>query len=266
MFFFVWFSVGLTLHLQIFPLDMTVADRWFYFPFVGLLGMIALGILSLKRYKKLLTAGYIVGISMLIFFSLRTVVRNTNWSNPITLYSHDIALNDNADLESNLGFEYGLNGDYKEDLNHSLKAITLSPTESGYYNAGYAYERMGNITKAKEYYYLTLTTKNYVPQNGKRSIMGYVKVIVMQILSDELGKAKDLNAVALRNYPDSVQLWFLLAISEYKLHNRDEALFAAKKVEVLYPAAETQTLYSMIYNDQPMELSLKSFPIVWINQ
>jgi hypothetical protein len=44
LFFFVWFLTGLLMIVQIFPLDMTVADRWFYFPLVGILGMVGVGI------------------------------------------------------------------------------------------------------------------------------------------------------------------------------------------------------------------------------
>ncbi len=40
LFFSLWFFVGLSMHLQIFPLDQTVSDHWFYFPIIGLLHVV----------------------------------------------------------------------------------------------------------------------------------------------------------------------------------------------------------------------------------
>ena len=39
-FFPFWFVIGLNASADYSRLDMTVAERWFYFPMIGLLGMI----------------------------------------------------------------------------------------------------------------------------------------------------------------------------------------------------------------------------------
>src|SRR3989304_819067 len=40
LFFLVWLWLGLGLHLHILALETTLTDRWFYFPQIGLLGII----------------------------------------------------------------------------------------------------------------------------------------------------------------------------------------------------------------------------------
>ncbi len=51
-FFTAWFLVGVGTHLQFIPLDFTVADRYFYFTMIGLLGMIGVSFINLKRIPQ----------------------------------------------------------------------------------------------------------------------------------------------------------------------------------------------------------------------
>ena len=46
LFFLISFCLGIGLHLHFIPLDMTVADRWFYFPMTSLLGLLGVIFLS----------------------------------------------------------------------------------------------------------------------------------------------------------------------------------------------------------------------------
>ena len=55
-FFFLWFLVGLLPHLQIIPLNMTVAERWLYFPMIGLLGMMG-SIIKISNIKNFIFIG-----------------------------------------------------------------------------------------------------------------------------------------------------------------------------------------------------------------
>ena len=80
LFFVAWFIFGMLLYLQIFPLDGTVADRWFYFPIVGLLGILGIGIHLIKSNHKIIKKiSYLLIIFLVILFSIRTITRNTNW-------------------------------------------------------------------------------------------------------------------------------------------------------------------------------------------
>src|SRR5260370_40719782 len=136
------------MYMQIILLDATVADRWFYFPIVGLLGIVGVGIqttkLSSKNVKML---SWILGIILLSLLSIRTIVRNTNWSDAITLYEHDSNISDNYEIENNLGSEYADIHKYDEALTHYKKSEALFPFETNTYNIGFVYEEMGNLVK-----------------------------------------------------------------------------------------------------------------------
>lgn len=86
-----WLVVGLIFHSQLFPLDMTVADRWMYFPIVGLLGVVGVSIQVIKLVSKNRIAfGLTLGVILISLLSLRTIIRNTNWSDEARLLGHDL--------------------------------------------------------------------------------------------------------------------------------------------------------------------------------
>jgi hypothetical protein len=129
-FFFTWFLVGMSAHLQILPLDMIVSERWFYFPMVGILGVAAIFLQSLKFRRNNLTLVYILTLCLLIILSVRTIIRNTDWSDPLNLYTHDVKISDNYDLENAIGSEFINKKRFKEALPHLEKSISLYPSIS----------------------------------------------------------------------------------------------------------------------------------------
>jgi len=127
-FFTIWFVSGLGLLLQIVPFDMTVSERWMYFPIVGLLGIIGVMIHSLQlKGSAIKTASIIAAIIILGMFSLRTIVRNTNWSDEITLFSHDVQVDDDYLKELMLAQDLINKGMKEQALPHFEKSIELNP-------------------------------------------------------------------------------------------------------------------------------------------
>src|SRR5882724_7834493 len=94
-FFLIWFLMGMLLHMQILPLDQTVTDQWFYFPMVGLLGMIGV----LFDVFKVNVKNVFVFTTIIIIISLlgiRTFVRGFDWHDDFTLASHDVTVSKEA--------------------------------------------------------------------------------------------------------------------------------------------------------------------------
>jgi hypothetical protein len=103
-FFALWLGLGLALHSQLLPLDGTVADRWFYFPELGALGLLAIVVRDLVRHL----AGRFVPRSedapaperwwwvplalLTVLYGGRAMVRSLDWRAPLTFYAHELRL------------------------------------------------------------------------------------------------------------------------------------------------------------------------------
>lgn len=257
LFFLSWFVIGILLLLQIFPLDMTVADRWFYFPMVGLVGIIGVGIQKVQASKKnIKNLGYIFAACIVILLSIRTMVRNSNWSDPFTLYAHDSSILTNFNLEDNLAGEYTKKQDYKNALLHAKKSVDLFAYENNLLNLAIIYQDIGNTQRAKEYYSLALTKKHYSSNTQKHLLVTYKDFAWLLIRSGSYNEALKIINNALQEYPHESQLWEELAICEYKLGHQDQAIDAVNKARELSPNVQEYTsLLLQIQNKMPIELS-----------
>jgi tetratricopeptide (TPR) repeat protein len=255
LFFLAWFILGMAMLLQIFPLDMTVADRWMYFPIVGLLGMIGVAIKPIitapEKIKKICICAFVC-ISILL--SVRTIVRNSNWQNPIMLYTHDIKIDDNYDLEGFLGAELAFAGQYHEALKHLLKANDLLLRDSTVLNIGSVYDLLNDSKNSKKYYSLVISGKNlpYVRDEIKKN--AYIGMAKLLFLHDKPEVTRDFVKKAIKIYPNEGTYWSYLAVSEYRLNNKQEALVAAKKAKKLIPNQTTAALYNIILQNKPLTI------------
>lgn len=252
-FFVVWFAVGVAFHIQIYPLDMTVADRWFYFPIIGLLVFLLIYLQSIRIFKTKIV--FILGIILVVFLSVRTMARNINWYNGINLYKNDIKIEDNFDIRNNLGAELAFNGSYKESLPHLKKSVEYFPYENNLYNLAYVYERMGDQKKAKDYYFKALGKKHYSPIPHKHMLVTYERLGWLLLKEKNYKTTKNFLHTAILDYPAAWKLWLLLAICESNLDNQEEALYSADKAKKLAPNRDTNSVYRKIINKEPINLN-----------
>lgn len=261
-FFVLWFVAGMGLYSQIFPLDATVADRWFYFPMVGLLGIGAVAVQAIPApSRKLQQIGLYGGIVILVLLSMRTIVRLTDWTTPIGLYTHDIKINDNYDIENSLGFEYSNNQQYAEALKHFQKSVNQVPFETNLYNMAYTYQQLGNIQMAKYYYNRSLhgyseKSAYAIPHQHTETV--YIQYANLLVYADTPEIAIRFIKTALQDYPESSHLWVEFAVAEYKNHDQKAAVEAAAKGVQLAPTDQNNYIYTQMQNKQPIPLTLNS--------
>lgn len=251
LFFLLWFLFGLSMLLQIFPLDMTVSDRWFYFPIVGLLGIIGVGIQSVKNLQvKHGKICFVVFIVIVILLSVRTIVRSANWTDSLTLYNHDISVDDNYDLENNLGGQLGLERHFSAALPHLKKSVEFYPFDTNLYNFGSDYEYLHEYKLAEIYYKKAISAKG--DQSSVES--AYLYLLDMMLPNDKPENSLLIAEEAVKKFPNEWRFRLYLAQAQYSLHQQNAAFLSAEKAKELNSNVMTIKIYTVIANKRPLFL------------
>jgi protein O-mannosyl-transferase len=178
-FFFFWFLLGLALHSQLLPLDVTFSGRFYYFSLVGLLGLTRFLLVNAK-YQRITTWVLILIISV---FSVTTFIRSFDFRNGLALYSHEEKYQkDNYNLENNLGVELYRVGKTDDASIHFQKSIDLNPNWwTAYNNLGAYYDSKGELERASGLYLASIEKGNYY-----LAIENYGKILYRQKRYPEL--------------------------------------------------------------------------------
>jgi hypothetical protein len=164
LFFIGWLTFSFLLLLNIYPLDMTIAERWMYGPLIGILGAFGLVFLeATKKNSKYLNIFIFATIVFSSFFLVRSFIRTFDWKDDLSLFSHDIKYNSSSfDAQNNLGVALFREGQLLQAEPHFKKSIELSPNWwTSYNNLGVVYQRQGKIKEAEEMYQKSINNGNY---------------------------------------------------------------------------------------------------------
>jgi Tfp pilus assembly protein PilF len=160
-FFLLWFAVALAPALNIIPLDMTMAERWLYVPVIGILAIASLFAAYLINRFSLANKKVFCAIIAILLAALggRTIVRNSDWKDGLTLFGHDYKIvfrmspQGSFDLENNYGVELLRIGQIDEAERHLMKSVALQPRwASSQNNLGVVLERQGDLERALAHY------------------------------------------------------------------------------------------------------------------
>ena len=220
LFFFLWFLIGLLPHLQLIPLNMTVAERWLYFPMIGILGMIGslldprlpsfaqgyglakrgddnTASFPRRRESRLL---YTLLIIIICIFSVRSYIRVLDWRNGLSLYSSNITQTSSFDLQNNMGVELFRIGKYEQAKQYFEVSTRLAPYWwVNWNNLGAAYEQEKNFSKAQECYEKAIHNGQYV--------LAYENLArILMLHGKDKQKAKAFLKKALEIFPDDTNL------------------------------------------------------------
>ncbi len=247
LFFSTLFILSFATHWQVFPIDLTVADRWFYLPMIGLLGMIGIWLQSIKLRVKHMAQ---ITIAILIIGALgsRTFIRTHDWKDEKTLYSHDIQINkDSFVLEANYGLILIKDGKINEGIKHVKKSIDLAPYRwENWTTLGSAYMISKDFKNAKKYYEVAMKIAPYY--------VAYENYGQILLFHDSSQKTEAFTKRALTIFPKNAGLWLTYAVAEYKLGNHENALKAAQISYRLESNPQNTYVLSTLQQGLPLEV------------
>lgn len=251
LFFALWFLLGMLLNLQIIPLDLTVSERWFYFPIIGLLGMIGV---TLEAFNvnfvghKWLTAFIVI---LLVILSFRTFNRSFDWRNEMTLADHDLNVSKEAyNLELILSGVYFNQGRFNDAVTHAQRSIHLYPNVVNYGILGLSYFNLGDYRKAKEAYMQSLRFKEF------DAIYENLAAIAFYYGNPDRN-INFIRNVGLRKYPNDWKLWYSLAVLEYNYGSKQSAKTEIEQAHRLVHDQQVTAVYYLIINNKPLNIKLK---------
>ena len=279
-FFSIWLLLGLVFHLQIFTLDKTAADRWLYFPLVGLLGMIGIfyeyiittsTIIKLfsnisipyygnklpllyrtskKRKRKYViiqnTLKFFIIILILSLLAARSFIRTFDFRNDLTLSLHDIKVADDYELEEELCYDYFKLGNYDLVKLHAERSIRLFHFVVNYTDLGVADVFMHDYKDGKKAYLEALRYGDYDSTYNDLSALDLY-----------YGKPKDnimtIKKIYIKKFPNSPLLWLNLARLEYLNGDKKDARIYVSKAYSLSPNDPAfEYFYERISENKPI--------------
>lgn len=205
-FFLLWAGIGMLPYIQITPLNMSVAERWFYFAQIGVLGF--LGSLEFKFFKhpKLKYLFFII----FVVFGIRTFIRNFDWKDDTTIFRHDSKINtDSYMIETGLGIADFQENKLDDSERHFLKSLSLFPygaTVST--NLGSLYETKKDFPKAIEYFGRSAA--------AFPTLFVYERLTTLEVVSGQVASAKKDLEEGLKRYPYSGKLHLNRGLIYYK--------------------------------------------------
>ena len=134
--------------------SQSMADRYTYFPSIGIAVILAWGIPSLIKNiairKKVLFPAEIIFLTIMAFLSWNQC---GYWETPFELWNHTLKVIKNNYLAyDNRGIAYGQIGQYQRAIGDFNKVIDLYHYYEGYNNRGFAYANLGQYQNAIEDY------------------------------------------------------------------------------------------------------------------
>jgi protein O-mannosyl-transferase len=162
--FYLWFLAALIPYMGIVPANAPYKEHWLYIPLIGVLVLVATAYEKFRKYRKQIMA---VCVLLTVLFSVRVVMRNFEWADPVKFFENEIA---HARIDYRMHFGLGEYYFHNDDLEKAFESFETGLIESqlicescSYFLARTAFE-MGDEETGWQYVRGCLSDNpNYMP-------------------------------------------------------------------------------------------------------
>jgi len=147
-----WFFIALIPVSNIYSVnDSYMAERWLYFPSMGLILIFSDRLLYLYENEKFKKTGVALISALLIIYSFLTISQNEYWVDPVRFYERTLKFNPfSSKVYNQLGLEYRRKGDLESSRAAFDKAVQMDEkNEAAYYNRALIYFLKGDCIKSR---------------------------------------------------------------------------------------------------------------------
>ena len=142
-----WFFIALSVESSFIPIGHVIAEYRLYLASVGFVFLVmSLMYIKQEHQKKI----FLMGVAILIGFSLLTYQRNKVWNNDLALWDDTVHKSPHkARPYLNRGMNYYKRGEFTKAIFDFNKAIEIDPKFAGaYHDRGLIYDSQGQIAQA----------------------------------------------------------------------------------------------------------------------
>jgi len=226
-----YFFITLLPVSSIIPFGGLMAERYLYFPSLGFCMLFAITVTKIyNSYPSLRTGVILFSIFSLSLYSVRTIIRNRDWKDEITLWSAMIRDFPGAQrarltlktLLTERGISYVEKRQYKEAIDDFKRVLEIAPNEAeGWANLGTVYYEKGEYEQAINSYKTALKINS-----------GFDPIIYKGIGKAYMAKGQYEQAInafteVIRFHPDEPETLFLLGLVYLRqnLYKKAEEVF-----------------------------------------
>jgi len=147
-----WFYISLMPVSNIIKIDNIFAERYLYFPLLGI--SVFFGYVWNKLFLIKLKSALCLTTVIVSILSARSIARNNDWQNSVSLWKSTAKAQPySSKAYSNLAFHYFSQNKFKTAIKYYLKCLSISNTAKDRYNLANCYRKIGDYKRAVSEYY-----------------------------------------------------------------------------------------------------------------